>query len=1299
MNSIPVREGPFAVGSPKLRAFVLCGLVIFLALGVFAPGRALAAEPPTLRQELVNEEVFPTRLFVQFQFAANASSAIWSCEYATSLSGPWTPAGGGKTEQFLGECGEDSRAGTMIHHLSTSTQYFVRIRVENEAGQAERTYTLETLPASPPEITTVVPAGGSTFVGPDTESIAKPHSARFRAEVAANGAPAEYRFEFTADPENPGSWQTFASGTVSVAEDVSVPNPVLSGLAAETTYYVRIRLSNEKGSREVTSWLLSGALETSHFKTATAKPLVNLEPVRNVSATSAFALGFIRPHGSETSWSFETATSESGPWTRTPGSTGVISQSEAEAMLAAEEEESEQPALARAFARLVGLDPGTSYWIRLFAENEAGEGEGCILHGENLECLLVSGPPSFPFSIAFTTGGAPVAHTLSVHGLEGEAVRLIGSVNPSSQPTDEEQTIAVEGQPRGGSFVLSFAGEGTQPLTYDAPSTGPQSVSHALNALPAIADHGSVHVEGPDGGPYMLWFGGERNELAGEDQPPVGCDGAELEPASAFCSVETTQQGGESFPARAHFEYEGQRQLEEEGGEPFDHAASTPDMEIGSGVRTRFPAVALPEAIPGETYRYRLVATNDSPGSPVVDGGESTLTVPTPPSVEQASCPNEAERVGPSTHLSDCRAYEQLTPADKEGAQEIFNYGAALEDGFLAGEGGESAVLKAPAVSWGTKAADGQGPYFFTRSGAGWEVTPGTPQPASGVSLLTPELFAPDLNRTALRSEMITSPAAASEEIQFLTGPPGGPYALAASPLRTNTTSAADGWVGSSGDFSTLVLRTEDHKLLGTSTGTRSGGDLYDYAAGQLRQLNVTGAGAGAKTIGRCGARLASGEGEEVGSNSSPHAVSADGSRIFFVADPGSECSEAPDLYLRIDGDTEAGQTVSIGGYRFLAANDEGTEALLEGTGGTGEVYLYHSATGVEPSPILTLGEGVNSGNLAASGDLSTVYLMTPKRLTPDAPEPAALPEGEVSHSVVGDTVGFDLYRFDLSSQRLSFLAQVAPANLGGGLGSITRDGRFAYFEAEAVSGMSAGAAYEGHQSFQLFRYDNEAESILCISCVSSFDPAPRLSARLGDISGDEGRLKTANARPKLQLVSNDGRFAFFDTPAALVPSDVDGEVPPGVVGATSYKSQSTDVYEWRDAGVADCAQVRGCLSLLTDGRGGFHNLLLGSAHEGRDVFIYTNSRLGPRDTDTAGDIYDVRIDGGEPPAPLAPVECEGDSCHSPPPSPLEPTLSTSVPGGRGNVFPAQPRSHRHKHHRHKSKGRHSAATKNGGRK
>ncbi len=113
-------------------------------------------------------------------------------------------------------------------------------------------------------------------------------------------------------------------------------------------------------------------------------------------------------------------------------------------------------------------------------------------------------------------------------------------------------------------------------------------------------------------------------------------------------------------------------------------------------------------------------------------------------------------------------------------------------------------------------------------------------------------------------------------------------------------------------------------------------------------------------------------------------------------------------------------------------------------------------------------------------------------------------------------------------------------------------------------------------------------------------------------------------------------------------------------------------MYEWRADSVDGCGEVQGCLALLTDGRGGYINLFLGSADEGRDVFISTRSKLLPQDDDTAGDIYDVRIDGGLPGAPPRPTECEGDACSTPPSAPNDPTPSSLTFSGVGNLLSAE---------------------------
>ena len=67
----------------------------------------------------------------------------------------------------------------------------------------------------------------------------------------------------------------------------------------------------------------------------------------------------------------------------------------------------------------------------------------------------------------------------------------------------------------------------------------------------------------------------------------------------------------------------------------------------------------------GTTYRDRLPAGNPTFGqSPTAARALTTYTV----TALEGSCPNQAFRGGPGAALPDCRAYEMVSPLDKEGA-------------------------------------------------------------------------------------------------------------------------------------------------------------------------------------------------------------------------------------------------------------------------------------------------------------------------------------------------------------------------------------------------------------------------------------------------------------------------------------------------------------------------------------------------------------------------------------------------------------------------------------------------------
>jgi hypothetical protein len=1223
----------------------------------------------------VNAAFFSTRMSATAEVRVNELATKWRAEYSTSRSavehGSGTLAdsgelagniGGGDEQVAFGSSRDglifSSGDGTrpVLGHLTPNTHYYARFVAENADGKAEAPFEFTTLPVAKPEI-------GTSSDEPFSEEVEAhrpqnldfwgespgPDSAAFKMLLETNGATTTYTFGLSRSSSGPVT-DCANSGSITAAEEFTEREFHCIGLEPETTYYVHLLATNEKGTLEWARFpkgVSTNQGMVNSFTTPSAKPVVLAPTFRNITAESGLVDDSVRPHREETRWRFEAAPfvlGVLGVWAPVPGAAGTISRAEAEALPTEESE------LAVAGA-LVGLDPATMYDVRLFAENASGEAEYC-----SQACEPVS-TATEAFS-SFDTTGPPTATTFAVHSLQGESPRVIGAVDPDNTPTSGEQTVTIAGAPTGGTFTLTFKGQTTEPLAFDAPAHGLDGVEHALNNLPG--EPASVGVRGADGGPYTIDFDGRDGEV---EEPRIEGNASGLMPSGSI-AVAVTDPGGVGYDTHYHFQYVGQKAFEAEGGFTGLEVRETPEVEVGAGVETKFGAADLSGLTAGETYRYRIVAASTYPG-PAVDGAEQTLTVPAVPTVESAaSCPNEAFRVGASARLPDCRAYEQITPTHKEGAREPFDYGLATGGGVLIAEGGDRVMLEAEATDWGTSPAAGQGPYFFSREeGKGWQMTAASPQPETGIDSTTSGLFSPNLEGFAFSSSFKTSEGSESKDVEYKAGPPGGPYVTAAA-IPSGETGVGSAWVAASRDFSRLFLASEDHSLLGVSTGTKNGSDLYEYVDGELRQVNVT--GSSGSTIGACGAHIVNGD-EEAGTESSAHAVSANGLRVFFEAVPGKDCSEPKDLYMREDGEG----TVDLGAYRFLGANAEGTEVLLEKRSGeTREVLLDE----LESATLKTLFAVHSETTFAVSEDFSTIYFISDEHLTPQAP--SAVPGN-------GSLVG-DIYRYDIPSETLSFIDTGSRIRLE--VSKVSPNGDDLYLEADALEGVPGGKGSAANQggglatNSQVYRYDSEESVLQCMSCSSSFDPEPKLTAVFGDIGGNGGILRSLTGYPRQQFASANGDYVFFDTPSALLPSDVDGEVAPEDEGNYNQRensstefSVSSDVYEWRKPGIDGCAHVEGCLALITNGRGGFLNLFLGTDGSGRDALIYTGSQLVPGDDDTAGDVYDARIGGGAPPPAPRPVECEGDACSTPASPPNDATPSSFTFSGAGNALAPTP--------------------------
>ena len=1080
-------------------------------------------------------------------------------------------------------------------------------------------------------------------------------------------------------------------------------------MTPETSYYVRFAAENEKDEKKP-------VVLTGSFATVTAAPQVGgSADASNVTATSAYLTSSFIPDGAETHYHFQYTTEPGNlaSWVEVPGSAGTVPAAEA-----TEE-------YVYVGAQLTGLHPGTVYYTRLFAENVHGEeGKVCIYTGGQEVCEPLS--TSTLGIKGFETASPPAAVAFAVHSLRGEgALGVSGSVSANGTSTDEEQTVTVGGGATGGTFTLTFEGETTAPVPFvlksgieldgEGGQTEEVRIANALSALSTVG-HSVENVEGEPrnipnvevvaGGVQGVYTVRFIRSLAGKDLPQMTADGSGLTPSGAVTVA--TVQSGVPFDASYHVEYTTTDFAH--CGEPANPAClTTPQVDLGPGkaasrqvdghdvsdYATEVVHAELSGLKAGETYHYRIVATDTAFGDPVVDSAEQALTVPTPvPSGAEEGCPNEAFRSGFSAHLPDCRAYEQVTPVDKRGTQDIFLYGTSAGNRDAAvGADGEHVMFTAPGVQWGSSPDPTHSTYVFSRSEEGWRMTSARPvsEPES-ITYFQLALWSPDLTQLAFdRVGWVAADGNESPDVELRVGPAGGPYTTVAKIPRSRL-QEEQGFVAASADATKYIVQTEDRNLVpGHPTGTSEGSDLYEFTADTgLRQLNV---GPGGSRISTCGAQMPSGSAgaskqaaKDLARDEGQNAVSADGSHVFFT----DNCTH--DLYMRVNGS----ETVDVGPYRFFDADAAGSKVLLKNA--AGELFLYETG-----SRTVTALPGAQQQQAEVSADFSTIYFTSSESLTPEAP---------------GDTEGggeLNYYRYDIAAKTLRFLFTTNGAEEIGGGSEVSPDGRYLYFPAGHVDGEREGA--DG-----VYRYDDATHVVQCISCASPFDPEPRLGSTFRAEGGREADSVLASAN---------GDYVFFMSKAALVPQDIDGEanlVPEreqeeaekqkrGVVAEEAiYYSASNDVYEWRKDGIGGCIHVQGCLALITAGRGGLKNVLLGTDASGRDVFFATHESLVPSDTDAAGDIYDARIGGGFPSAPPAPVECEASACSTPSSPPNDVTPASFTFSGAGNILqplPAKPvvkstkpkpqpkRKKRHKTRKQKSRTKTkstSKAHKGGGR-
>lgn len=719
----------------------------------------------------------------------------------------------------------------------------------------------------------------------------------------------------------------------------------------------------------------------------------------------------------------------------------------------------------------------------------------------------------------------------------------------------------------------------------------------------------------------------------------------------------------------------------------------------------------LTDLEPATTYHYRFVAQS-SGGGPVrglggsvgADGAEGTFTTWQPQVADtNSNCPNQTLRTGPSAALPDCRAFEMVSPVDKNGSDilTLANAGTAEPAAFnQSSTDGDRLAYSAFKAFGDARSAPFTSAYLAGRGEDGWSTH--SISPPQG-----PTVFTHSVERTTESQFKAFSPDLCSAWLldgadQVLA--PGAVKGFANIYRRDNCGEEADTYSalttiapphlapsdyqpiveGFSADGSRAVIGARDAL---TPNAPDLAGDalLYEaFGAGKLRLLCILpdGSPVGPASNG-CSLGTASGGLFDSTGRSSTlgNAISADGSRIYWSekALPGNA---EGDLYVRVNGK----ETVRVTSQpaQYWTASDDGSKALytiggLEINQGGANLYEFDLAEG--QSHLIA---GKVDGLLGASEDASRVYLISEEALdgAASAGKPNLYLYEEGQFSFIATVTSVD----GAARVSLSPVATEPKRHVS----QVSADGQSVVFMSSApLTGYDNTDLSSGKADAEVYVYDAKAGQLRCASCNPTGQrPAGVLIGKGTPEYWAAARIRTSETElyPSPRILSEDGRRAFFESYDSLSPADTNGK---------------RDVYEWEAPGKGDCTEASsafsptngGCLSLISSGESPDDSQVYAVDADGSDVFISTSSSLLPQDPGLV-DVYDARVDGGFP-APLGTSACEGEACQGPLVPPNDPTPASAAYKGPGNpAAPSAKKKKRAKAHRakHKKTKRHTKA-------
>jgi hypothetical protein len=748
---------------------------------------------------------------------------------------------------------------------------------------------------------------------------------------------------------------------------------------------------------------------------------------------------------------------------------------------------------------------------------------------------------------------------------------------------------------------------------------------------------------------------------------------------------------------------------------------AAPGKDLGSG----FGDVTMSEPVeglqPGTTYFFRIVATNDcgTGGTCTVEGKGILNTLPSAAGV-----------------LPDNRAWEMVSPPEKGGAGIEPIGGVTVNGGptggiMQAAEDGNSItyVANAPVVPEpeGSRSPEGT-QVISTRGPGGWStqdiVTP--EKNAEGYRAGEPQdyqWFSTDLSRALVAPfgfrKLQEPPLAGGEGTEqrglyirnntTCKATPTTCYqalVTAENDLQNKEFGGALSFLSATPDLSHVVFRSK----VGLTQESLAEGGLYAWESGQpLKLISVLPNGKPAEGVPAEETGPEVGFGTGTGERNFRHAVSSDGSRVFWT-----NTAEQAHLYMR---DVTGNQTVQLNvpfkalseeeaeleEMHFQIASSDGSRVFFTDTAPLTKDSSLHQTVAASPadlyefdtkSGVLTDLTAASSGGpaevqgtvMGASEDGSYVYYVANGVLAPGAQA------GNCGDRVSGETCNLYAAHYNSEAKKwaTTFIAALSIEDEPDWLpplsiqlrrltSRVSPNGQFlAFMSDRPLTGYENVDASSGARDEQVFLYDAAAAHLVCVSCKTGGPPhgvfdtehSGEGNGLLVDRGGIwRGRwlagsipgwtpLDEVIAPYQSRYLSDQGRL-FFNSPDALVEK------------ATSGKE---NVFQYEPMGVGGCAQGPGCVALISSGTAKHESAFIEATPSGNDVFFITDQQLVAPDQDNAYDLYDARVCTEAspcitPPLPPPPPCSNEASCRPPSSSQTgfgAPTSATF--SGPGNV-------------------------------